>query len=94
MSVCFIVLAVDVDRLYRAAEHKIDSVSLGAFCILAAGVAVTLGPLTLGVLADSIGLRRALLIVPVSCVVGAITQWRLADSVGVTSVPVRPESSP
>ncbi|MEP7204524.1 MAG: MFS transporter, partial [Ilumatobacteraceae bacterium] len=67
---------LDVDRLYLAAEHKIDSVSLGAICILAAGVAITLGPLALGVLADSIGLRRALLIVPASCVVGAITQWR------------------
>ena len=71
---------LDVDRLYVTAEHKIDSVSLGAICILAGGVAVTLGPLALGVLADSIGLRRALLIVPASCVVGAITQWRLTDS--------------
>jgi predicted MFS family arabinose efflux permease len=67
---------LDVDRLYLSAEHKIDSVSLGAICILAAGVAISLGPLALGVLADSIGLRRAMLIVPASCVVGAITQWR------------------
>ena len=67
---------LDVDRLYLSAEHKIDSVSLGAICILAAGFAITLGPLALGVLADSFGLRRALLIVPASCVVGAITQWR------------------
>jgi MFS family permease len=67
---------LDVDRLYVTAEHKIDSISLGAICILAAGVAITLGPLALGVLADSIGLKRALLIVPASCVLGAITQWR------------------
>jgi predicted MFS family arabinose efflux permease len=67
---------LDVDRLYLAAEHKIDSISLGAICMLAAGVAITLGPLALGVLADSIGLRRALLIVPASCALGAITQWR------------------
>ena len=63
-----------VDRLYASAEHKIDSVSLGAICILASGAAVTLGPLALGVLADSVGLRLALLIVPVVGVIGAITQ--------------------
>jgi MFS family permease len=72
---------LDVDRLYLTAEHKIDSVSLGAICILAAGVAITLGPLMLGVLADSFGLRRALLIVPASCVVGAITQWRRPEPI-------------
>lgn len=63
-----------VDRLYASAEHKIDSISLGAICILASGTAVTLGPLTLGVLADSVGLRLALLIVPAVGVIGAITQ--------------------
>jgi hypothetical protein len=63
-----------VDRLYKSAEHKIDSISLGAICALASGAAVTLGPLALGILADSVGLRRALLIVPVIAVVGAITQ--------------------
>ncbi len=63
-----------VDRLYASAEHKIDSISLGAICILASGTAVTLGPLALGVLADSVGLRYALLIVPVVGVIGAITQ--------------------
>ncbi len=70
---------LDVDRLYLAAEHKIDTISLGAICMLAAGVAITLGPLALGVLADSIGLRTALLIVPASCVLGAITQWRRVE---------------
>ena len=63
-----------VDRLYASAEHKIDSISLGAICALASGTAVTLGPLALGILADSVGLRRALLIVPAIAVVGAITQ--------------------
>ncbi len=63
-----------VDRLYASAEHKIDSISLGAICALASGTAVTLGPLALGILSDSVGLRRALLIVPVVAVVGAITQ--------------------
>ena len=63
-----------VDRLYASAEHKIDSISLGAICILASGTAVTLGPLALGVLADRVGLRLALLIVPVVGAIGAITQ--------------------
>ncbi len=67
---------LDVDRLYVAAEHHIDPVSLGAICMLAAGTAITLGPLALGVLADQIGLQRALLIVPASCVLGAVTQFR------------------
>lgn len=63
-----------VDGLYASAEHKIDSITLGAYCALASATAVTLGPLALGALADSVGLRRALLIVPVIGVVGAITQ--------------------
>jgi MFS family permease len=63
-----------VDRLYASAEHKIDSISLGAICILASGTAVTLGPLALGVLSDAVGLKTALLIVPIACTLGAITQ--------------------
>ncbi|MBK5333341.1 MAG: MFS transporter [Ilumatobacteraceae bacterium] len=63
-----------VDRLYTSAEYKIDSISLGAICILASGTAVTLGPLGMGVLADSIGLRWSLLIVPAACALGAYTQ--------------------
>jgi len=63
-----------VDRLYASAEHKIDSTSLGAICILASGAAVTLGPLAMGVLSDSVGLQRALLIVPFACLLGAYTQ--------------------
>ena len=63
-----------VDKLYASAEWKIDSISLGAICILASGTAVTLGPLAMGVLADRVGLRSALLIVPAACALGAITQ--------------------
>lgn len=63
-----------VDRFYQRAGHALDAVSLGAFCALASGVAVTLGPLALGVLADSVGLRWALLVVPVLATVGAFTQ--------------------
>jgi hypothetical protein len=72
-----------VDGLYASAEHKIDSITLGAYCALASATAVTLGPLVLGALADSVGLRRALLMVPVIGIVGAITQRprRVAGSV-------------
>ena len=63
-----------VDRFYLRAAHALDAVALGAFCALASGVAVTLGPLALGVLADSVGLRWALLVVPVLSAIGAFTQ--------------------
>ncbi len=63
-----------VDRFYRRADHALDAVALGAYCALASGVAVTLGPLALGVLADAIGLRWALLVVPALAAVGAVTQ--------------------
>lgn len=63
-----------VDAFYAKAGDRLDSVSMGAFCALASGVAVTLGPLALGVLADRIGLRRAILVVPVLAGLGALTQ--------------------
>ena len=63
-----------VDRFYRRADHALDAVALGAYCALASGVAVTLGPLALGILADAIGLRWALLVVPALAAIGAVTQ--------------------
>ena len=63
-----------VDAFYAKAGRRLDSVSMGAFCALASGAAVTIGPLLLGVLADSVGLRWALLVVPALALLGAITQ--------------------
>ncbi len=63
-----------VDRFYAEAGARLDSVSMGAFCALASGVAVTVGPLVLGIVADAIGLRWAILVVPVLALVGAVTQ--------------------
>jgi MFS family permease len=60
-----------VDRLYQ--RGSVDSVSLGAVTALASGVAVTAGPMTLGLLADQIGLRDALLVVPVLAAIGVYT---------------------
>lgn len=60
-----------VDRLYQ--RGAADTVALGAVTALASGVAVTAGPLLLGVLADSVGLRHALLFVPVLAVAGVYT---------------------
>lgn len=58
------VYTVSVDRLYAAAPHA-DTSSLGALASLASGTAVTTSPLALGVIADIVGLRLAILIVPV-----------------------------
>ncbi len=63
-----------VDAFYAKAGHRLDSVALGAFCALASGAAVTLGPLVMGALADAVGLRWAILIVPALAAVGAVTQ--------------------
>jgi MFS family permease len=63
-----------VDKFYAQAGDALDSVSMGAYCALASGAAVTIGPLVLGVLADMVGLRWALLVVPALAAVGAITQ--------------------
>ena len=71
-----------VDKFYGRTGHTLDSVSMGAFCALASGMAVTIGPLVLGVLADQVGLRWALLVVPVLAGIGAYTQ-RPRAAIGV-----------
>jgi predicted MFS family arabinose efflux permease len=60
-----------VDQLYERGDA--DAVTLGFVTALASGVGVTIGPLLLGVLADSVGLRHALLFVPILAVVGVYT---------------------
>ena len=75
-----------VDRLYASVGHELDSVTLGAYCALASGVAVTIGPVLLGVVADAVGLRWAILIVPVLALIGAATQRPRADTVRSYSV--------
>jgi len=65
---------LSVDRFYEQAGHVMDSVSIGAYTAFASGIAVTLGPLALGVLADGVGLRWAVLIVPALGLLGAFTQ--------------------
>ncbi|MDO8363812.1 MAG: MFS transporter [Actinomycetota bacterium] len=63
-----------VDRFYLRAGRSLDSVSLGAYSALASGAAVTLGPLALGVVADTVELRWAILVVPLLAAIGAVTQ--------------------
>ena len=65
---------LSVDRFYAAAEHALDSVGLGAYCALASGAGVLIGPLLVGVAADAVGLRRAILLVPVLALIGIVTQ--------------------
>jgi MFS family permease len=57
-----------VDQLYE--RGGAGTVSLGFVTALASGTAVTIGPLLLGVLADAVSLRHALLFVPVIAAVG------------------------
>ena len=60
-----------VDRLYARVDA--DSVALGALTALASGVAIISGPLLLGVLADAIGLRNAVLAVTALAALGVYT---------------------
>lgn len=59
-----------VDQLYE--RGGADTVLLGFVTALASGTAVTIGPLLLGVLADGVGLRHALLFVPVLAAAGIV----------------------
>lgn len=61
---------LSVDALYQRAEA--DSVALGAVCALASGVAITVGPLALGLLADVVTLHHAILWVPLLAALGAL----------------------
>jgi cyanate permease len=72
---------LSIDRLY--ARGGADSVSLGAVGALASGVGVTLGPLSVGLLADLIDLRHAILVAAVLAAAGVFTTWpRARPSVG------------
>jgi MFS transporter, CP family, cyanate transporter len=75
-----------VDRLYQSAGSEVDSSSLGAISALASGVAVTVGPLTTGVIADIVSLRWGLLFVPVLAIVGAVAQRPVVGSRSVAAV--------
>jgi hypothetical protein len=66
-----------VDRLYE--RGGADTVSLGFVTALASGTAVTIGPLLLGVLADVVSLRHALLFVPALALLGVYTARPGAD---------------
>ena len=78
--------STSVDRLYAVAP-TMDTNAIGSLAALASGVAVSSSPLALGVLADIVGLRRAILIVPV---LAAIALWfrrssRAADRAAVVA---------
>jgi len=60
-----------VEHLYDNTDA--DSVTLGALTALASGVAVTAGPLVVGVIADSAGLRNAMLFVTGLAALGVVT---------------------
>jgi len=64
-----------IDRLYRRTEHSIDPVTIATYSSLANGLAVVIGPLALGALADMIDLRWAILISLVLSVAGLVIHW-------------------
>jgi MFS family permease len=65
-----------VDRFYVRIGDRLDSATLSAYCALASGTAITVGPLALGVLADAASLRWAVLVVPALALVAITTQRR------------------
>lgn len=62
-----------IDRLYERTEHAIDPVTIATYCALGNGLAVIIGPLALGVLADVVDLRWAVLVALVLSVIGLFT---------------------
>ena len=58
-----------VARLFECTDA--DTESLGALAALASGVAITIGPMLIGTLADAIGLRWAFLSMPLVAAFGA-----------------------
>ncbi|MEY4606734.1 MAG: MFS transporter [Ilumatobacteraceae bacterium] len=62
-----------VDRFYDTAGHRLDSVGLGAYSALASGVGVLVGPLLVGVTADLVGLRWAVLVITALAAIGVAT---------------------
>lgn len=59
-----------MDRLYQRTEHAIDPVTISTYGALVNGLAVVVGPLVLGVVADVVNLRWAVLASLTLCVVG------------------------
>ena len=64
-----------VDRMYAVAPGT-DAQGMGALAALASGTAVTTAPLALGMIADIVGLRLAVLIVPVLAGVALLMRFR------------------
>ena len=58
--------SLGVERLFVNAEQAgvVDTVAVSSLAAVASGVAITLGPFVVGVVADHTGLTSALLLVP------------------------------
>lgn len=74
------VYSLGVDRLYVTAEHAgfHDHDAVSALAALASGLAIVTGPLVIGVLADALDLRRAMLAPALGgavCTVLALRRW-------------------
>ena len=62
-----------VERLFiRGGANAENSANLSSLAAVASGVAITLGPLVVGLAGDVFGLRRALWLIPIGAVVGVV----------------------
>jgi MFS family permease len=68
-----------VDRLYADAGRAADPVALGAVAALGSGTATVVGPLVVGVLADVVGLRHAVLSLTALAAAGVLTTRSTGD---------------
>mgnify|MGYP006268150653 FL=1 len=73
---------LSVDRFYGRTEHRLDSVALSAYSALGSGVAIIVGPLTIGALSDLAGLRWAILAIPALALLGVVTLRAGAETAG------------
>jgi MFS family permease len=64
-----------VDRLFSVVGS--DEPGVGVAAALASGTAITFGPLAIGVLADVVGLRIGIAVIPVLAVVGLVATGRV-----------------
>jgi fucose permease len=81
---CSVLYPLGVERLYDDGPH--DPVALGAVAALGSGTAIVLGPPLVGVLADQVGLRSAILPLAGLALVGA-WMWAPRSAAAVDLLP-------
>ncbi len=83
--------SLGVERLFVNAEQAgvVDTVAVSSLASVASGIAITLGPFAVGVMADRIGLTSALLVVPgLAALAFALCLVRWGNEAGRSGQPV------